>query len=83
MDENKNKTEGKKPEKANANKQPWLKRTFRTYKAEFAKIVWPSRPTLVKHTITVIVVSLLFGAYIALTDGILTMLFSRFVGLVL
>jgi len=85
MEENKNqeiKNEGKKPEKASAYKQPWWKSIYRTYRAEFMKIVWPSKPTLVKHTITVIVVSLLFGAYIALTDGILTILFSRFVGLV-
>jgi len=56
---------------------------YRTYKAEFKKIVWPSRETLVKHTTTVAVVSLIFGAYIALLDGIFGALFSRFVQLVL
>jgi len=55
---------------------------YRTYKAEFKKIVWPSRQTLVKHTITVTVVSLIFGAYIALMDGIFGALFTRFVQLV-
>ena len=59
-----------------------LRRIYRIYYAEFKKIVWPSRPTLIKHTLTVIIVSLIFGAYIALTDGILTVLFGRFVGLV-
>jgi len=57
-------------------------RTYRTYKAEFKKIVWPSRQTLTKHTITVIVVSLIFGVYIAATDGVFGALFSRFVQLV-
>jgi len=56
--------------------------TWRSYKAEFRKIVWPSRATLIKHTVTVITVSLLFGAYIALTDGVLGALFSRFAQLV-
>ena len=55
---------------------------YRTYKAEFKKIVWPSRETLIKHTFTVIIVSLIFGAYIALTDGVFGALFSRFVQLV-
>ena len=55
---------------------------FRTYKAEFKKIVWPSRETLIKHTVTVVVVSLIFGAYIAITDGVFGALFSRFVQLV-
>ncbi|MCL2285865.1 MAG: preprotein translocase subunit SecE [Firmicutes bacterium] len=55
---------------------------YRTYKAEFRKIVWPSRETLIKHTVTVIIVSLIFGAYIALTDGIFGAVFSRFVQLV-
>jgi len=57
-------------------------KTFNTYKAEYKKIVWPSRDTLIKHTVTVVVVSLLFGAYIALTDGVLGALFSQFVSLV-
>ena len=57
-------------------------RLSRTYKAEFKKIVWPSRETLAKHTLTVVVVSLIFGAYIALTDGIFSAIFTRFVQLV-
>jgi len=55
---------------------------YRTYKAEFKKIVWPSREAMVKHTITVIIVSLFFGAYIALLDGVFGALFTRFVQLV-
>lgn len=59
--------------------QESVKSTYRAYKAEFKKIVWPSRELLMKHTVTVVTVSLLFGAYIALTDGILSALFTRFV----
>ena len=55
---------------------------YQTYRAEFRKIVWPSRETLFKHTVTVIVVSLIFGAYIALNDFGFGWLFSRFVQLV-
>ena len=55
---------------------------YHTYKAEFRKIVWPSRETLIKHTITVITVSAIFGAYIALADGGFGIVFGRFVQLV-
>jgi len=56
--------------------------TYQTYRAEFRKIVWPSKEALLKHTVTVVAVSLIFGAYIALADGVLTALFGRFVSLV-
>ncbi|MDR1663765.1 MAG: preprotein translocase subunit SecE [Clostridiales bacterium] len=52
---------------------------FVEYRAEFRKIVWPSRPELIKHTITTIVISLIFGAFIALTDGVLGVTFTSIV----
>jgi preprotein translocase subunit SecE len=55
---------------------------YQTYRAEFKKIVWPSRETLTKHTFTVIVVSLMFGAYIAAADGLFGWLYGLFVNLV-
>jgi len=39
------------------------------YRTEYRRIVWPSREILFKHTVTVIAVALMFGAYIALLDG--------------
>jgi len=55
---------------------------FHKYRAEFRKIVWPSRETLAKHTVTVVIVSAAFGAYIALNDGVFGFLFRQFVNLV-
>ena len=55
---------------------------FGKYRAEFRKIVWPSKETLFKHTVTVVIVSGIFGAYIALNDGIFGFLFRQFVNLV-
>jgi len=60
-----------------------VKGIFHTYRAEFRKIVWPSWETLIKHTATVVVVSLMFGAYIALMDGGFGILFRQFVNLVI
>jgi len=56
--------------------------TFSKYKAEFRKIVWPSKDTLVKHTVTVVIVSAIFGLYIAVNDTVFGFLFRQFVNLV-
>ena len=74
--------ENKKHDSKNAEGPNAIQSVYRTYKAEFKKIIWPSRETLIKHTITVIIFSLFFGAYIALLDGIFGALFTRFVQLV-
>ena len=55
---------------------------FYEYRGEFRKIVWPSRPELIKQTITVIVISLIFGAYIAMLDGAIGALFTVFVNFI-
>jgi len=57
-----------------------VKGIFHTYRAEFRKIVWPSRETLIKNTTVVVAVSLIFGAYIALMDGVFSALFRQFIG---
>ncbi|MDR1000224.1 MAG: preprotein translocase subunit SecE [Clostridiales bacterium] len=50
------------------------------FKGEFKKIVWPSRETLLKETLTVIVICVIFGVYIALLDGGLSFALSAFSG---
>jgi len=52
----------KKPEQKNK------KSLFKTMKAEFRKIIWPDKQTLVKKTTATIVVSVCLGALIALID---------------
>jgi len=54
---------------------------FHKYRAEFRKIVWPSKETLFKHTVTVVIVSAIFGAYIAINDGVFGFLFRQFVSI--
>lgn len=46
------------------------KNTFADYKAEFKKIVWPSRVEIVKNTATVIVTSLIVGVIITCMDTV-------------
>ena len=76
MNENKN------TPKNSENNDSAIKGVFHTYRSEFRKIVWPSRETLIKHTITVVAVSLIFGAYIALMDGVFGVILGQFINLV-
>ena len=56
----------------------WLIAKKNEYLAEFKRIVWPTREVLLKQTLTVIVVSLIFGVYIAILDGAFGFLFTQF-----
>ena len=44
---------------------------FKGVSKEFKKIVWPTKETLVKETIAVIVISVILGLIIALLDWLL------------
>jgi len=73
MDDNKKKAEERGPDPVTG--------TLQEYKAEFRRIVWPSNTTLFKHTVTVIAVALLFGAYIALMDFVFGLGLQNFIQL--
>lgn len=57
------------------------KDTFADYKAEFKKIVWPTRPEAAKKTVTVVVTSLIIGAIIFCMDTVFTAGYSAIIGL--
>jgi len=85
-DENKNEVKSEEVESSSGSSKGAggnrLSSIYRTYRSEFKKIVWPSRKTTFKHTVTVIVVSLIFGAFIALSDYGYSFLYRQFVYLV-
>lgn len=41
---------------------------WKNLKAEFGKIIWPDRPTIVKETTAVVIVSVILGIIIKLVD---------------
>ncbi len=45
-----------------------VKKWFKGLKAEFKKIVWPDRDSVVKQTIAVIVITIILSLIIALLD---------------
>ena len=58
--------------------QKWFHAKQVEFTSEFKKIVWPSRDELMKETVIVIVVSLIFGLYITVLDGAFSYLYSQF-----
>ena len=44
---------------------------FKGLKAQFKKIIWPDKKTLVKETVAVIVCSVLLGGIIAIVDALI------------
>lgn len=69
------------PQAKTAKKKDNDKDTFADYKAEFKKIVWPTRPEVVKKTATVVVTSLIVGAIIFCMDTVFTAGYSAIIGL--
>ena len=57
-----------------------IKNIISIYRGEFNKITWPGRPELIRKTITVAIISGMFGIYISGLDGILGGIFSTLVG---
>lgn len=66
----------KKEAKADKAKKAVEPSFFDMLKAEFAKIIWPNKETLVKQTIAVSVCSLALGILIALIDFVFKMGFG-------
>ncbi len=64
-------------ERANNGK---LKTFFRDIKSEYNKIVWPSRQSLVKQTITVTITSLGLGVVVFCYDAVYSALLRLIVG---
>lgn len=64
-------------EKEKFNFSSWLK----VHIAEFKRIIWPSRADIIKETVSVIVVSLVFGAIIIGFDFIVSTAYNALLAL--
>ncbi|MCL2708305.1 MAG: preprotein translocase subunit SecE [Defluviitaleaceae bacterium] len=71
------KPRAKKKDRAEEGERNFIVAKFVEYRSEFRKIVWPSREELLKHTITTIVISLIFGVIIAVMDGAFSYIFNN------
>lgn len=55
---------GKKNEEKSVVKKSW----FQELKAEFKKIIWPDKNSLVKESVAVIIIAIILGCIIAAVD---------------
>ena len=44
---------------------------FKGFKAEFKRIIWPEKDTVIKETTAVVIVTVILGAIIALLDFVI------------
>lgn len=66
-----NTTEKPNGKKAKEKGKPSKKVWFKGLKAEFSKIIWPDKDTLVKESTAVVIVSIVLGLLIALVDMVI------------
>ena len=58
-------------ENTNATDKAPKKSWFKGLKAEFKKIIWPDKESLVKQSAAVVVITIVLGAVIALLDTVI------------
>ena len=58
-------------ENTNATDKAPKKSWFKGLKAEFKKIIWPDKDSLVKQSAAVVVITIILGAVIALLDTVI------------
>lgn len=58
-------------ETTNATEKAPKKSWFKGLKAEFKKIIWPDKESLVKQSAAVVVITIVLGAVIALMDTVI------------
>lgn len=69
MGDSENKVETKEQKKSEETAHK--KNAFQNLKAEFKRIVWPDKDTVIKESTAVIVVTVILGAVIALLDWVI------------
>ena len=53
--------------KAKKQKKNW----FKGLKAEFSKIIWPTKASILRQTVTVVIVTVIMGVIIAILDQLI------------
>ena len=59
-----------------------MKQKFKEFKGELSKVIWPNRKELFKQTTTVIVVSIVVGAFISAVDGVFSVAMKLLTGII-
>lgn len=72
--------EGKKMAEATKKKESRIK-TWRTgVKAEFSRIIWPDKATIIRQTVVVVVITIIVGVLISLIDSVVQLGLDAIIG---
>lgn len=55
----------------NKKEKKGFKNWWKGLKAEFSRIIWPDKPTIIRQTVVVIVITIIIGILIALIDSVI------------
>jgi preprotein translocase subunit SecE len=61
-------------------KQSRMKSWWAGLKAEFSKIIWPTKATIVKQTIVVVIITIIVGFLISIIDNIVQFGLDKIIG---
>ena len=57
-----------------------MKKWWTGLKAEFKKIIWPDKATIVKQTVVVVVITIILGVLISIIDNIVQFGLDKIIG---
>lgn len=63
-----------------AKKENRIKKWWIGLKAEFSKIIWPTKATIVKQTVVVVIITLILGVLISILDNIIQYGLDKIIG---
>lgn len=73
--------EGKKmAEATNKKKESRIKTWWTGVKAEFSRIIWPDKATIIRQTVVVVVITIIVGVLISLIDSVVQLGLDAIIG---
>ena len=72
--------EGKKIAEAPMTKESRIKTGWAGVKAEFSRIIWPDKATIIRQTVVVVVITIIVGVLISLIDSVVQLGLDAIIG---
>ena len=72
--------EGKKMAEATKKKESRIKTWWKGVKAEFSRIIWPDKATIIRQTVVVVVITIIVGVLISLIDSVVQLGLDAIIG---
>lgn len=72
--------EGKKMAETTKKKESRIKTWWTGVKAEFSRIIWPDKATIIRQTVVVVVITIIVGVLISLIDSVVQLGLDAIIG---